>query len=231
MLKRVWSSTVVGVSGVKVGVEVDVAGGLPKTVVVGLPDTAVQESKERVKAAVKNSGFAFPVRHITINLTPADLRKEGPIFDLPIAIAILAASEQVETTDLEDYLFLGELSLDGSLRSISGVLPMTVTAAKLGFKGVIVPQDNAQEAAVVENINVYGFSHINEVAEFLHKPSQYPPAKFVPQHNFDNYLSHTHNLKDVKGQNHARRALEIAATGGHNLLFHRTTRSGKNDAC
>lgn len=219
MLKRVWSSTVVGISGVKVGVEVDVSGGLPKIIVVGLPDTAVQESKERVKAALKNSGFAFPVRQITINLTPADLRKEGPSFDLPIAIGILAASEQVETKDLDDYLFLGELSLDGGLRAIAGVLPMTVTAAKLGFKGIIVPQDNAQEAAVVENINVYGFSHINEVAEFLQQPYRYPNTTFNVEQECDRYLSLSHNLKDVKGQNHARRALEIAATGGHNLIF------------
>ena len=219
MLKRVWSSTVVGISGVKVGVEVDVSGGLPKIVVVGLPDTAVQESKERVKAALKNSGFAFPVRQITINLTPADLRKEGPSFDLPIAIGILAASEQVETKDLGDYLFLGELSLDGGLRAIAGVLPMSVTAAQLGFKGVIVPQDNAQEAAVVENINVYGFSHITEVAEFLQQPNQYSATTFKFEQNLDRYLSQSHNLKDVKGQNHARRALEIAATGGHNLIF------------
>lgn len=118
MLSRVWSGTVVGIEGILVGVEVDVAGGLPKTIIVGLPDAAVQESRERVKAAIKNSGFAFPVRQITVNLSPADLRKEGPIFDLPIALGILAASEQVESTHLSDYLFLGEVSLDGSLRGL-----------------------------------------------------------------------------------------------------------------
>ncbi len=122
MLARIWSAAIVGIDAVKVGVEVDVAGGLPKTVVVGLPDAAVQESKERVKAALKNSGFAFPVRKIVINLTPADLRKEGPSFDLPISIGILAASEQVNAQLLGDHLFLGEVSLDGSLRAVAGVL-------------------------------------------------------------------------------------------------------------
>ncbi|WPF87322.1 YifB family Mg chelatase-like AAA ATPase [Cyanobacterium aponinum AL20118] len=218
MLSRVWSATIIGIEGVKVGVEVDVSGGLPKTTVVGLPDTAVQESRERVKAALKNSGFAFPVRQITINLSPADLRKEGPIFDLPISIGILAASEQVDPTYLEQFLFLGEVSLDGSLRAIAGVLPMAVTASKLGFKGIVVPKDNAQEASVVEQIEVYGLNNINEVADFLQNPSAFSPT--IPELNFDDsFHQSNYNLRDVKGQHHARRALEIAAAGGHNLIF------------
>lgn len=218
MLSRVWSATIFGIEGVKVGVEVDVSGGLPKTTVVGLPDTAVQESRERVKAALKNSGFAFPVRQITINLSPADLRKEGPIFDLPISIGILAASEQVDPTYLEQFLFLGEVSLDGSLRAIAGVLPMAVTASKLGFKGIVVPKDNAQEASVVEQIEVYGLNNINEVADFLQNPSAFSPT--IPELNFDDsFQQSNYNLRDVKGQHHARRALEIAAAGGHNLIF------------
>ena len=218
MLSRVWSATIVGIEGVKVGVEVDVSGGLPKTIIVGLPDTAVQESRERVKAALKNSGFAFPVRQITVNLSPADLRKEGPIFDLPVSIGILAASEQVDPTYLDQFLFLGEVSLDGSLRAIAGVLPMAVTAAKLGFQGIVVPKNNAQEASVVEGIKVYGLNNINEVADFLQNPSAFSPV--FPEMNLDDgFIQDNYNLRDVKGQHHARRALEIAAAGGHNLIF------------
>ncbi len=219
MLARVWSATVVGIDAVQVGVEVDVSGGLPKITVVGLPDTAVQESRERVKAALKNSGFAFPVRKITINLTPADLRKEGPSFDLPISIGILAASEQVDPYLLGDFLFLGEVSLDGSLRAIAGVLPVAVTAGKLGFKGLVVPVDNAQEAAVVEGIDVYGLNSIEEVAEFLRQPQNFTPTLSHLEREIEPILSVINDLKEVKGQNHARRALEIAAAGGHNLIF------------
>lgn len=219
MLARVWTASLVGINGVKVGVEVDVSGGLPKTVIVGLPDVAVQESRERVKSALKNAGFAFPVRNILVNLTPADLRKEGPSFDLPISVGILAASEQVDPTRLGDYLFLGELSLDGSLRAIAGVLPIAAAASSLGISTLIVPEDNAQEAAIVENINVYGFKHLLEVADFLNNPEQYTPVQSNLAQTAGEIPPFTPNLRDVKGQSHARRALEIAAAGGHNLIF------------
>ncbi|WP_069791443.1 YifB family Mg chelatase-like AAA ATPase [Cyanobacterium sp. IPPAS B-1200] len=227
MLARVWSATVVGVDAIKVGVEVDVAGGLPKITVVGLPDAAVQESRERVKAAIKNSGFAFPMRKVTINLTPADLRKEGPSFDLPISIGILAASEQIDPLLLGDYLFLGEMSLDGSLRPIAGVLPMAAVAVKLGFKGIVLPKANAQEAAVVEGLEVYGLNNLDEVAQFLQEPEKFSATRVNMGEDFEPLFALMDNLKDVKGQNHARRALEIAAAGGHNLIFVGPPGSGK----
>ncbi|PSF38633.1 magnesium chelatase [Aphanothece hegewaldii CCALA 016] len=227
MLARVWSASILGIDAVKVGVEVDVAGGLPSITLVGLPDTAVQESRERVKAALKNSGFAFPVRKIVINLTPADQRKEGPVFDLPISIGILAASEQVEAHLLGDFLFLGELSLDGSLRPVAGVLPIAAAAKKMGIQGLVVPLGNAQEAAIVKEISVYGFKHLAEVVEFLGDPSRYAPIEFkVNTEQTRSQLSQP-DLQDIKGQNHARRALEIAAAGGHNVIFVGPPGSGK----
>jgi magnesium chelatase family protein len=227
MLARVWSAAIAGIDAIKVGVEVDVSGGLPKIIVVGLPDLAVQESKERVKAALKNADFAFPVRKIVINLTPADLRKEGPCFDLPISVGILAASEQVDPQLLGDYLFFGEVSLDGTLRPVSGVLPIAAAAQRMGIAGLIVPQDNAQEAAVVKDIAVYGLENLKQVADFLNQPHKYHPVVAQKRSIADESLTQFSNLKDVKGQVHARRALEIAAAGGHNLIFVGPPGSGK----
>lgn len=216
-----------GIDAIKVGVEVDVTGGLPSITVVGLPDTAVQESRERVKAAIKNSGFAFPVRKIIINLTPGDLRKEGPYFDLPISVGILAASEQIEADLLGDYLFLGEVSLDGSLRPVAGVLPIAAAAKRLGISGLVVSADNAQEAAVVKDLAVYGFNQLSEVADFLDQPHTHQPVQFNPTQILGRSPVSGLDLKEVKGQNHARRALEIAAAGGHNLIFVGPPGSGK----